>query len=138
MVIRARGKRVNWMLLMWWELFHESILKFLIFLFQDNVDSGTPKKFHHQNAPEYLERRQRLRKKSGNILSDILKPPRARKNNKRTESESPRTVCSRENNSEHKKILERDQSYWKCWVFFVYLVSNREEEVCWYTARYEW
>lgn len=75
------------------------------------MDSGTPKKFHHQNAPEYLERRQRLRKKSGNILSDILKPPRARKNNKRTESESPRTVCSKENTSEYKKFLEETKVF---------------------------
>ncbi|XP_061162339.1 pleckstrin homology domain-containing family G member 3-like isoform X2 [Saccostrea echinata] len=59
---------------------------------EENVDSGTPQKFHHQNAPEYLERRQRLRRKSGgNILSDILKPQRARRNQKRNESESPRT-----------------------------------------------
>ncbi|XP_052696953.1 uncharacterized protein LOC128175397 isoform X2 [Crassostrea angulata] len=59
---------------------------------EENVDSGTPKKFHHQNAPEYLERRQKLRRKSGgNILSDILKPQRARRNHKRNESESPRT-----------------------------------------------
>lgn len=61
----------------------------------ENVDSGTPKKFHHQNAPEYLERRQRMRRKSGgNILSDILKPQRGRKNQKRNESESPRTVST--------------------------------------------
>lgn len=65
------------------------------FIFAENVDSGTPKKFHHQNAPEYLERRQKLRRKSGgNILSDILKPQRARRNHKRNESESPRTVSS--------------------------------------------
>jgi hypothetical protein len=71
------------------------LYKNLLLFSVENVDSGTPKKFHHQNAPEYLEKRQRLRRKSGgNILSDILKPQRGRKNQKRNESESPRTVSS--------------------------------------------
>ncbi|KAK3092501.1 hypothetical protein FSP39_003724 [Pinctada imbricata] len=47
-------------------------------------DSPDTKKFHHL-APDYLERRQRLRRKSGGtLLTDILKPPRMRKAQKRS------------------------------------------------------
>lgn len=47
------------------------------------------KKIHHHNAPEYLERRQRMRRKSGTIISELLKPHN-RKDNRRAESVSPR------------------------------------------------
>ena len=47
------------------------------------ADSPDTKKSHHL-APDYLEKRQRLRRKSGGtLLTDILKPQRARKAQKR-------------------------------------------------------
>lgn len=82
----------------------------IVCIFTENVDSGTPKKFHHQNAPEYLERRKRLRRKSGgNILSDILKPQRARRNHKRNESESPRTVSSEGYKANYLTVIMKHQ-----------------------------
>ncbi|XP_033734193.1 LOW QUALITY PROTEIN: uncharacterized protein LOC117323234 [Pecten maximus] len=47
------------------------------------------KKIHHHNAPEYLERRHRMRRKSGTIISELLKPHN-RKDQRRAESVSPR------------------------------------------------
>ncbi|XP_021348793.1 uncharacterized protein LOC110447429 isoform X2 [Mizuhopecten yessoensis] len=52
------------------------------------ADHGA-KKTHHHNAPEYLERRHRMRRKSGTIISELLKP-HYRKDNRRAESVSPR------------------------------------------------
>ncbi|XP_063426284.1 uncharacterized protein LOC134710056 isoform X2 [Mytilus trossulus] len=53
------------------------------------VDS---RRISHQTAPEYLERRQRLRRKSGTaILTDLLKPQRGKKGQRRAESVSPRS-----------------------------------------------
>ena len=46
-----------------------------------------PRKIYHHNAPEYLERRQRMRRKSGTTLTDLLQ--RGKKGQKRAESVSP-------------------------------------------------
>ncbi|XP_060071606.1 uncharacterized protein LOC132551478 [Ylistrum balloti] len=47
------------------------------------------KKIHYHNAPEYLEKRHRMRRKSGTVISDLLKPHN-RKDQRRAESVSPR------------------------------------------------
>ncbi|CAC5403608.1 Pleckstrin homology domain-containing family G member 1,Pleckstrin homology domain-containing family G member 3 [Mytilus coruscus] len=52
------------------------------------VDS---RRISHHTAPEYLERRQRMRRKSGTILTDLLKPQRGKKGQRRAESVSPRS-----------------------------------------------
>lgn len=53
--------------------------------------STVERKIYHHNAPEYLERRQRMRRKSGTMLTDLLKPQRGKKGQRRAESCSPRS-----------------------------------------------
>ncbi|KAJ8308909.1 hypothetical protein KUTeg_013783 [Tegillarca granosa] len=63
---------------------------------EDSVKGEEGKKIHHHTAPEYLERRHRMRRKSGGtLLPDLLKPNRLRKGQRRAESVSPRSFITK-------------------------------------------